>query len=114
MKFYFYEVYKDEAARLAHREMPHFAEWAKFMKHGLDREIIRHSTTNFHPPDAEWQHMLIFAEIEALHCPRTRRAGFLFLVDMCNFGKVQRLACYLEYGLLPPTQLIIFSKAATL
>ena len=51
MKFYFYEVYKDEAARLAHREMPHFAEWAKFMKHGLDREIIRHSTTNFHPPD---------------------------------------------------------------
>jgi len=41
--------------RLAHRQMPHFAEWAKFMKHGLDREIVRHSTTNFHPPDAEWR-----------------------------------------------------------
>ena len=26
LKFYFYEVYKDEAARLAHRQMPHFAE----------------------------------------------------------------------------------------
>ena len=55
LKFYFYEVYKDEAARSAHRQMPHFAEWAKFMKHGLDREIVRHSTTNFHPTDAEWR-----------------------------------------------------------
>ena len=55
LKFHFYEVYKDEAARLAHREMPHFAEWAKFMKHGLDREIVWHSTTNFHPTDAEWR-----------------------------------------------------------
>jgi len=55
LKFYFYEVYKDEAARLAHRKMPHFAEWARFMEHGLDREIVRHSTTNFHPTDAEWR-----------------------------------------------------------
>jgi (4S)-4-hydroxy-5-phosphonooxypentane-2,3-dione isomerase len=55
LKFYFYEVYKDEASRMAHREMPHFAEWGKFMKHGLDREIGRHVTTNFHPTDAEWR-----------------------------------------------------------
>src|SRR5512136_341868 len=41
LKFYFYEVYRDEAARLAHREMPHFADWAKFVKHGLDREVVR-------------------------------------------------------------------------
>jgi (4S)-4-hydroxy-5-phosphonooxypentane-2,3-dione isomerase len=55
LKFYFYEVYKDETARLAHREMPHFAQWAQFMQHGLDREIVRHSTTNIHPTDAEWR-----------------------------------------------------------
>ena len=55
LKFHFYEVYKDEAARSAHRQMPHFAEWAKFIKHGLDREIVRHATTNFHPTDAEWR-----------------------------------------------------------
>ncbi len=54
-KFFFYEVYRDEAARAAHREMPHFAEWAKFMKHGLDREIVRHATTNIHPPDDGWR-----------------------------------------------------------
>jgi len=36
--------------------------------------------------------MRIFAEIEALHCPVTQGAGFLFLVDMFNFSKVQRLA----------------------
>ena len=55
LKFYFYEVYKDEAARLAHREMPHFAKWAKFTESGLDREIVRHSTTNVYPTDAEWR-----------------------------------------------------------
>ena len=54
-KFFFYEVYRDEAARLAHRQMPHYQDWADFVKHGLDREIVRHATTNFHPPDAEWR-----------------------------------------------------------
>ncbi len=54
-KFYFYEVYKDKAAQAAHRQMPHFAAWAKFVEHGLDREVVRHTTTNFHPPDTEWQ-----------------------------------------------------------
>jgi autoinducer 2-degrading protein len=55
LKFFFYEVYRDEGARAAHRETPHFAEWAKFTKYGLDRETIRHATTNFHPTDAEWR-----------------------------------------------------------
>ncbi len=55
LKFYFYEVYRDKAAQKAHRETPHFAEWAKFLKHGLDREVVRHSTMNFHPADAEWR-----------------------------------------------------------
>jgi autoinducer 2-degrading protein len=55
LKFYFYEVYRDEAARLAHQKMPHFAKWAKFKENGLDGEIVRHSSTNFHPTDAEWR-----------------------------------------------------------
>jgi autoinducer 2-degrading protein len=55
LKFFFYEVYRDETARLAHRKMPHFAKWATFMENGLDAEIVRHTTTNFHPKDAEWR-----------------------------------------------------------
>jgi (4S)-4-hydroxy-5-phosphonooxypentane-2,3-dione isomerase len=55
LKFYFYEIYKDEAAQAAHRQMPHFAEWAKFTKYGLDGEIVRHTTTNIHPTDAKWR-----------------------------------------------------------
>ena len=55
LKFYFYEVYRDKAAQLAHRQMPHFAAWAKFVEYGLDGPIVRHATTNFHPPDAEWR-----------------------------------------------------------
>jgi autoinducer 2-degrading protein len=55
MKFYFYEVYTDEAAKLAHRKTPHYAEWARFAENGLDREIKRHGTTNLHPTDAAWR-----------------------------------------------------------
>ena len=55
LKFYFYEVYKDEEARLAHRKMDHFADWAKFLEHGLDREVVRHATTNLYPADANWR-----------------------------------------------------------
>lgn len=55
LKFYFYEVYKDKAAQMAHRETPHFAKWGEFTKYGLDRETVRHSTTNVHPTDAEWR-----------------------------------------------------------
>jgi (4S)-4-hydroxy-5-phosphonooxypentane-2,3-dione isomerase len=55
-KFFLYEVYKDEAARLAHRDTPHFARWIKFVEAGgLDRETVRRSTTNFHPTDAGWR-----------------------------------------------------------
>ena len=54
LKFYFYEVYKDKAAR-AHREMPHFAKWAKFIENGLDGKLVLHTTTNFHPTDASWR-----------------------------------------------------------
>jgi (4S)-4-hydroxy-5-phosphonooxypentane-2,3-dione isomerase len=55
MKFFFYEVYRDEAARQAHRQMPHYAKWAKFKEEGFDREMVLHSTTNIHPADAGWR-----------------------------------------------------------
>src|SRR5512136_816891 len=55
LKFFFYEVYKDETARLVHRETPHFARWTKFIETGLDREIVRCTTTNIHPTDAGWR-----------------------------------------------------------
>jgi quinol monooxygenase YgiN len=55
LKFYFYEVYKDKAAQQAHRQMPHFAKWAKFKEHGFDREMVLRATTNIHPTDAEWR-----------------------------------------------------------
>ncbi|HVO68153.1 MAG TPA: antibiotic biosynthesis monooxygenase [Syntrophales bacterium] len=55
LKFYFYEVYKDKEAQMAHRKTPHFAKWAKFSETGLNGVIIRHSTTNFYPTDAEWR-----------------------------------------------------------
>lgn len=55
LKFYFYEVYKDEAARQAHQKMPHYAKWAEFKENGFDREMIRHITTNYYPTDDGWR-----------------------------------------------------------
>ncbi|MCE5262931.1 MAG: antibiotic biosynthesis monooxygenase [Deltaproteobacteria bacterium] len=55
LKFYFYEVYRDEASRQAHQTMPHYAKWAKFKEDGFDRELVRHSTTNVYPTDEEWR-----------------------------------------------------------
>jgi (4S)-4-hydroxy-5-phosphonooxypentane-2,3-dione isomerase len=54
-KFFFSEVYRDEAARLAHRETPHFAIWMEFAGRGLDREPVRHATTVVHPPVETWR-----------------------------------------------------------
>ncbi len=55
LKFYFYEVYRDKAARAAHRTMPHYAGWAAFTAEGLDGAVVRHATTNFHPADGAWR-----------------------------------------------------------
>ena len=55
LKFYFYEVYRDEAALAAHRQMPHFTRWAGFAKSGLDREVVLRRATNVHPADAAWR-----------------------------------------------------------
>ena len=54
-RFFYYEVYKDEAARLAHRETPHFKEYAEKSADMFDREVKRNIVTNFHPSDSEWR-----------------------------------------------------------
>ena len=54
-KFYYYEVYRDEAARLAHRETPHFKEYDEKSRSMMDAEVVRHATSNLHPSDAEWR-----------------------------------------------------------
>jgi autoinducer 2-degrading protein len=55
MKFFFYEVYRDQAAHQAHRLTPHYAVWAKFKEDGFDRDIIIRPTSNVHPTDAGWR-----------------------------------------------------------
>ncbi len=54
-KYYYYECYKDEAARLAHRETPHYAAYAKASADMFDRELVRHMTTNVVPADKDWR-----------------------------------------------------------
>ncbi len=52
--FYYYEVYKDDAARAAHRETPHFAAYAKESPALLD-VVFRKVAQNAHPADAAWR-----------------------------------------------------------
>jgi autoinducer 2-degrading protein len=54
-KFYYYEVYRDEAARLAHRETPHYKRYSVRIGDLTDRETVRHLTSNVHPTDAAWR-----------------------------------------------------------
>jgi autoinducer 2-degrading protein len=54
-KFYYYEVYRDDAARAAHRETPHFARYAAASADMFDRDIVRRVLTNVHPQDAAWR-----------------------------------------------------------
>ena len=54
-KFYFYEVYKDEAARLAHRETPHFKEFFAALPALANGNLVRHMTQNVVPNDGGWR-----------------------------------------------------------
>ena len=54
--YLFYEVYRDEAAREAHRATPHFAEWSEVSKECLDGPIERHEWETVFPKEvAYWQ-----------------------------------------------------------
>jgi autoinducer 2-degrading protein len=54
-RFFYYEVYKDEAARLAHRETPHYAHYAKESADMFSKDVIRNVVTNVVPDDANWR-----------------------------------------------------------
>jgi autoinducer 2-degrading protein len=53
-KFFYYEVYKDAAARAAHRETPHFKKYAAESADMLSMGS-RHILTNQVPADDKWR-----------------------------------------------------------
>lgn len=54
-RFYFYEVYRDEAALAAHRETPHFKYYAGKTKDWLAAPTERRFGKNLIPADAAWR-----------------------------------------------------------
>jgi len=54
-RFYFYEVYRDEAALAAHRETPHFKYYAEKTKDWLAAPPERRFGKNLLPADAAWR-----------------------------------------------------------
>ena len=55
-QYYFYEVYRDEAALEAHRAAPHYQVWAAAVQDGVlagPSQATR--TTSVFPRDAEWR-----------------------------------------------------------
>lgn len=55
-QYYFYEVYRDEAALKAHTEAPHYQVWAQAVASGVvaERGDVRRLWSVF-PSDAEWK-----------------------------------------------------------
>jgi (4S)-4-hydroxy-5-phosphonooxypentane-2,3-dione isomerase len=54
-RFYFYEVYRDEAALEAHRQTPHFKLYAEKSKPWLAAPPERRLGKNLIPSDAGWR-----------------------------------------------------------
>ena len=54
-KFFYYEVYKDEAARMSHRLTAHYARYTAASADMLDRDVVRHILTNVLPADSAWR-----------------------------------------------------------
>lgn len=53
--YFFYEVYRDQAAVEAHRATPHFAMWSEAAKECLDGPVERTATQTVFPSDpAYW------------------------------------------------------------
>ena len=53
--FYFYEVYKDEAALAAHRETPHFKYYSEKTQPWLAAPPQRRFGKNLLPADSAWR-----------------------------------------------------------
>ena len=54
-RFYFYEVYRDEAALEAHRQMPHFKHYVEKSRPLLVTPPERRIGKNLIPSDAAWR-----------------------------------------------------------
>ena len=54
-RFYYYEVYKDEAALEAHRQTPHFKLYAEKTQSWLAVPPERRFGRNLIPPDSAWR-----------------------------------------------------------
>jgi autoinducer 2-degrading protein len=54
-RFYFYEVYRDEAALEAHRQTPHFKLYAEKVQPWLAATPERRFGKNLIPADSEWR-----------------------------------------------------------
>ena len=54
-KFFYYEVYQDEAAIKAHTEAPHFKRYRDQVGQFTDRETVRHIVRNVCPDDKGWR-----------------------------------------------------------
>jgi autoinducer 2-degrading protein len=54
-RFYFYEVYRDDAALAAHRETPHFKYYADKTRSWLAAPPERRFGRNLSPADAAWR-----------------------------------------------------------
>ena len=54
-KFFFYEVYKDDASVAAHRETPHFARFFSVVGDLTEGPMGRHLVRNVHPKDSAWR-----------------------------------------------------------
>jgi autoinducer 2-degrading protein len=55
-RYYFYEVYKDKDAQLAHRAAPHYQAWAAIRDSGkLDGPPVITTVTTVFPVDSAWK-----------------------------------------------------------
>src|SRR5574337_2209824 len=54
-RFYYYEVYRDEAALEAHRQTPHFKFYAEKTRDWMAAAAERRSGKNVIPADAGWR-----------------------------------------------------------
>jgi autoinducer 2-degrading protein len=54
-RFFYYEVYRDEAARMAHRETPHFKHYAEASADMFTVPVVRRILQNVVPADAAWR-----------------------------------------------------------
>lgn len=54
-RFYFYEVYRDEAALEAHRQTPHFKLYFEKSQPWLAAPPERRFGRNLFPPDSAWR-----------------------------------------------------------